>query len=380
MTIMKRLGETMKILILFLLPLSAFSQTIYLPNAGVHTALTGTIDSGLAAANVHITGGAITVTNPSVGVNGAAIPLDSTQIAGSDGTNLQPLSVNSSGVLALPQGAASETTLSSLSSINVSSSKISDAVTPDGPIIPSEIMVVGGSDGTNVHAFTTGTNGNMQVDIVSAPLPSGAATEAKQDTGITALGTINTTLGSPFQAGGSIGNTSFGISGTLPAFTSTPTFDIGTIAGIATETTLAALGAKFGSLGQTTMSSSAPVVIASDQSAIPVTGTFWQATQPVSGTVATSSPLNANASGSAAAATVSTVTTLTAPANAVGFILMNLDTSTTNMRWSLGRTASTTLGQQLQPGRDSGFVPSGANISIIAESGTVNYDVQWISQ
>jgi len=37
-----------------------------------------------------------------------------------------------------------------------------------------------------------------------------------------------TALGSPFQAGGSIGNTSFGISGTLPAFASTPTFNIGT--------------------------------------------------------------------------------------------------------------------------------------------------------
>jgi len=38
-----------------------------------------------------------------------------------------------------------------------------------------------------------------------------------------------------------------------------------------------------GSTGQQTMGLSAPVVIASDQSAVPVTGTFWQATQPVSG-------------------------------------------------------------------------------------------------
>ena len=37
-------------------------------------------------------------------------------------------------------------------------------------------------------------------------------------------------------------------------------------------------------LGQQLMAASAPVVIASNQSAIPVTGTFWQATQPVSGT------------------------------------------------------------------------------------------------
>lgn len=40
-------------------------------------------------------------------------------------------------------------------------------------------------------------------------LPTGAATSALQTTGNTALGTINTTLGSPFQAGGSIGNTTF---------------------------------------------------------------------------------------------------------------------------------------------------------------------------
>ena len=38
--------------------------------------------------------------------------------------------------------------------------------------------------------------------------------------------------------------------------------------------------------GQALMASSAPVVIASNQSAVPVSGTFWQATQPVSGTVA----------------------------------------------------------------------------------------------
>lgn len=35
-------------------------------------------------------------------------------------------------------------------------------------------------------------------------------------------------------------------------------------------------------LGQTTMANSFPVAIASNQSALPVTGTFWQATQPVS--------------------------------------------------------------------------------------------------
>lgn len=105
-------------------------------------------------------------------------------------------------------------------------------------------------------------------------------------------------------------------------------------------------------------------------------------TQPVSiaAAIPTKSPVNTAGSGSAAAATVSTVITLTAPALAAGFILMNLDTSSTNMRWAVGRTASATLGQQLQPGRDTGFVPAGANVSVCAESGTCNYDVQWVSQ
>ena len=66
----------------------------------------------------------------------------------------------------------------------------------------------------------------------AAALPTGAATAALQTsvgaTAHTDSGTINLTLGSPFQAGGSIGNASFGISGTLPAFAATPTFNCGT--------------------------------------------------------------------------------------------------------------------------------------------------------
>lgn len=53
--------------------------------------------------------------------------------------------------------------------------------------------------------------------------------------------------------------------------------------GAATETTLAALNTKTPALGQATMANSSPVVIASNQGAVPVSGTFWQTTQPVSG-------------------------------------------------------------------------------------------------
>ena len=52
--------------------------------------------------------------------------------------------------------------------------------------------------------------------------------------------------------------------------------------GAASETTQAAINTKTPALGQALMAASTPVVLASNQSAIPVTGTFWQATQPVS--------------------------------------------------------------------------------------------------
>lgn len=86
-----------------------------------------------------------------------------------------------------------------------------------------------------------------------------------------------------------------------------------------------------------------------------------------------------NSSASETTGNVSTVITLTAPSNAIGFILQAKDANTANMRWAMGATATTTAGQQLQPGRDTGYVPAGANVSIVAESGTQEYEIQWVS-
>lgn len=63
---------------------------------------------------------------------------------------------------------------------------------------------------------------------------SGTVEVSNQITGFATEATAN----SLFKAGQSIGNTSFGISGTLPSFATTPTFNVGTFAGISTETTL----------------------------------------------------------------------------------------------------------------------------------------------
>ena len=125
------------------------------------------------------------------------------------------------------------------------------------------------------------------VSATSLPLPTGAATSTLQTT-------INTTLGSPFQAGGSIGNTAFGISGSLPAGTnalgsvSVSNFPATQpISGSVSVSNFPATQAVTGTFFQATQ----PVSIAT-MPTTPVTGTFFQATQPVS---AVSLPLPTNA-------------------------------------------------------------------------------------
>jgi hypothetical protein len=157
---------------------------------------TGTDVAGKESLDVYVAGGVITVSNPSIGSNGATAPTSSTMSGGKDGSgNLQPLHVDTSGDLqidvlssALPSNAATESTLSTLNG--------------------------------KVTAVDTGN-----VTISSSVLPTNAATSGKQDTGNTSLSSID---------------------GKIPAL----------------------------------VSGRVPV----DGSGVtqPVSGTFWQATQPVS--------------------------------------------------------------------------------------------------
>lgn len=88
---------------------------------------------------------------------------------------------------------------------------------------------------------------------------------------------------------------------------------------------------------------------------------------------------NTNTSGSQVTATVAGVAaTETAPANAVGFLLQASSANAGNLRYRIGGAATAAVGQQLEPGRDTGYLPVAANISIISESGTNEYQLQWI--
>ncbi len=57
-----------------------------------------------------------------------------------------------------------------------------------GSPVPADAAFVGGTDGTNLRGIKVDTSGELQVDVLSSALPSGAATSAKQP----ALGTAGT--------------------------------------------------------------------------------------------------------------------------------------------------------------------------------------------
>lgn len=95
--------------------------------------------------------------------------------------------------------------------------------------------------------------------------------------------------------------------------------------------------------------------------------------------VSSTSPVNSNGSIVNTSLSGTTASSASAPSNAIGFILQAPSTNTHNIRWCIGGTASTTVGMLYEPGRDTGFVPGAATISICAiTSGTNAFSIQWI--
>lgn len=183
-------------------------------------------------------------------------------------------------------GAATEATLAAMSA------KL--PATLGQKTMANSLAVVVASDQSAIPVSQSGT---WNVNNISGTiaLPTGAATAARQDTGNTSLGNIDgklpATLGQKAMAA-SLAVVLASDQSAIPVSQS-GTWNVnnisGTIAlptGAATEATLAAASAKLpATLGQQAMAASLAVVLASDQSAIPVTqsGT-WNVTN-ISGTV-----------------------------------------------------------------------------------------------
>jgi hypothetical protein len=66
-----------------------------------------------------------------------------------------------------------------------------DSESSDGGALPSSIMIIGGYDGSAVQVLKTDSDGELQIDISTSALPSGAATSALQTSGNGILTTID---------------------------------------------------------------------------------------------------------------------------------------------------------------------------------------------
>lgn len=384
-------------------------------NAGGSTL--GTVDGTYTPMTVDGTGRLrvdATITEAATAANAGALPGVIKVVGGYDGTVVRVMKTNTSGdpqvdvvSSALPTGAATSalqtTGNTSLSSIDTKTpALVTGRVPVDGSGVTQPISAASLPlpTGASTEATLSSLNGKVTavntgaVVVSSSALPTGASTAAKQPSlgtagsastdvitvqGIAAMTALKVDGSAVTQPVSISGNQAVNLAQVAGASVGT---GHGTAAGairveLPTDGTGVVNAAQSGTWNVTNVSGTVSLPTGAATSALQTTGNTSLST------IATNSakaPISTTGSGSAAAATVSTVITLTHPANAVGFLLQANDANTANLRWSVGRTATATLGQQLQPGRDTGFVPAGADVSLVAESGTQTYDVQWVSQ
>jgi len=286
-------------------------------------------------------------------------------------------------------------------------------------------------DGTNQLAITVGNAAKVDgsavtqpISAVALPLPSGAATEAKQDSEITKLTSIDGKLpanltvtstrllvdgsGVTQPVSGSVSVSNFPatqpVSGSVsvsnfPATQAISAASLPLPTGAATESTLSVLNTKIpGSLTVT----SARLLVDGSGVTQPVSGsvsiTNLPASQTVDGTVAVSNLPAALGQTTMAGSTSVTIAsnqtaipttpgaltasfqevlnlttvaqTVTPPASAKWVKIYADNTNSNNIRVRLAGTATTSSGISMEPGRDMDFSVVGTAISIIAEAGT----------
>lgn len=169
------------------------------------------------------------------------------------------------------------------------------------------IKIIDGTAGANTNVAAVSANG-LDVDVKASVLPSGASTSAKQP----ALGIAGTASTDVITVQGIASMTALKVDGsavTQPV-SGTVTANIGTSGSLNLEATQTAMSAKLpATLGQKAMTASMAVVLASDQSSVPVAATLTAETTKVIGTTRTL--------GNAGAIIDGVNTAATAPANGV---------------------------------------------------------------
>lgn len=171
------------------------------------------------------------------------------------------------------------------------------SVGPTGVAAPGSATEVGILDGSGHLVGVSSTNPvpvsgtffqtTQPVSVASLPLPATAAKDSS-------LTTINTTLGSPLQTGGAVAVSNFpatqpisgAVSFTAPQHVVVDSSSSVVVTGPLTDTQLRATSVP---VSGTFFQGTQPVSIAT-MPTTPVTGTFFQATQPVSGAVSFTAP------------------------------------------------------------------------------------------
>lgn len=193
----------------------------------------------------------VTATNPSVGINNTTIPASSTQVAGKSPTNvLRPLSVDETGELqvnvtdsVLPTGAATEATLLQVDADIVAGNAILKSIDAQAALLATEAtLLTVKSDTAAIAASVASIDGKLAnpmpvtgpltdaqlrasavpVSAASLPLPTGAATEAKQDTGNASLASIDSKLTAPLAVTGPLTDTQLRASAVPVSLASAP--------------------------------------------------------------------------------------------------------------------------------------------------------------
>lgn len=221
-----------------------------------------------------------------------------------------------------------------------------------------------------IHGLTTGGGGGyvdvkvnpsgaltVEASVTSSTLPSGAATSALQTTGNNSLSSIDTKLSSQATAAKQDAHAVlFGaVNETAPASDTASSGLNGRLQRIAQNISAMILQLP-ATLGIKTAANSLSIAPASD-------AIFNIKPKAITSSFAENLSL-------------STVATFTAPANAIGGLIMADDTNTANIRFKQGGTATVSSGLQLQAGR-SEPIGSGTDISICAESGTQKVMIIW---
>ena len=177
-----------------------------------------------------------------------------------------------------------------------------------------------------------GSGVTQPVSAASLPLPTGASTSALQTTGNTSLSSIDSKI-TAVNTGAVVVSSS-----ALPAGAAT------SAAQTTAQTSLTSIDGKFGSLGQKAMTGSTPVVLASDQAAIPVSQSGTWTVQPGNTANTTAWLVTQGGAGTSTLSNVSssatTVSILASNASRKGATFFNESTSVLYLKF--GTTASLT--------------------------------------